>query len=313
MNCLILGGSGFLGSHLCERLFNEGHNVRIFHKGNTLWNNFVNLEDRIEYVVGDFSNPLHVQEALQGMQVVYHLISTTVAKTSNENPSYDISTNLIPTLHLLDLCVKERVKKVIFFSSGGTVYGIPNQVPISEDHPTNPICSYGIHKLAIEKYLHLYYNLYGLDYSVLRISNPYGERQRPTGSQGVVAVFFNKIITQKAIEIWGDGSVVRDYLHVSDVVDAAYKVLVSNCTHKIFNIGSGVGLSLKEILEEMEYVTSNKIDVKYLPSRNFDVPTNVLDITRACTELGWAPKIKFREGLKRTLLYSVEQYKKVLL
>ena len=307
MNCLVLGGGGFLGSHLCEGLLQQGYSVRVFEKSFINRNNIAHLLEIIEYMEGDFSNPVHIQEALKGIDIIFHLISTTTPKDSNDNPVYDITTNLISTIQLLDLSVKERVKKVIFYSSGGTVYGIPRIIPIQEEHPKDPICSYGIHKLTVEKYLQLYHHLYGLDYAILRISNPYGERQRPTGKQGVVAVFLNKAIKKEAIEIWGDGSVVRDYLYVTDVISATMKILNYEGKYKIFNIGSGIGLSLKDILYNIEQVMGYPIDVKYLPGRKLDVPANVLDISRISIELSWSPAVGFYEGLKQTNNYLTSE------
>lgn len=303
MRCLVLGGGGFLGSHLCDRLVDEGYQVRIFEKENVSKENIYHLLDRVEWMEGDFSNPKHLQDTLDGIEVVFHLVSTTLPKSSNENPVYDISTNLVPTIHLLESSRKFGVKKIIFFSSGGTVYGIPRATPIKEEHPANPICSYGIHKLAIEKYLQLYYHLYGLDYTVLRISNPYGERQRPTGSQGAVAVFINKALKMEPIEIWGDGSVVRDYLHVSDVSRAAIDTISYRGQYKIFNIGSGIGISLIDVVKAIKETYGHAIDVCFKPVRSLDVPVNILDISLALRELSWAPKVGFSRGIQRTIDY----------
>lgn len=301
MKCLVLGGAGFLGSHLCDGLLEEGYQVRIFEKEHVNKDNVSRFMDRIEWVEGDFINPNHIQEAVNGVDVVFHLISTTLPKSSNENTVFDISTNLIPTLHLLETSCKMKVKKIIFFSSGGTVYGIPCNIPITEDHPTNPICSYGIHKLTIEKYLQLYQHLYGLNYSIMRISNPYGERQRPNLSQGVVAVFIHKILKKDPIEIWGDGSVIRDYIHVSDVVRAAICLINYSGKYNLFNIGSGVGISLLDVIKYIEDIVEFSADISFMPARSLDVSINILDNRRALSELSWVPGVGFKEGLERTI------------
>ncbi len=303
--CLILGGGGFLGSNVCEALLKAGYTVRIFEKERLTKESVRHIVADVEWVEGDFTNQSHVKEAVQGIDIVIHAVCTTLPRSSNENPVYDISSNLISTLHLLDEAKNAGVQKIIFFSSGGTVYGIPKMIPIPEDHPTDPTCSYGIQKLAIEKYLAAYYRLYGLDYSVIRMSNPYGERQRPVSSQGAVAVFLFKALNDEQIEIWGDGSVVRDYLHVSDVADAVLRLLDYRGEYKIFNIGSGIGHSLIELIKAIENVIGHSVKVSFSPARSFDVPVNILDIMRAKKELLWSPRVGFEEGLQRTKAWLI--------
>jgi UDP-glucose 4-epimerase len=192
------------------------------------------------------------------------------------------------------------MRKVVFASSGGTVYGVPETVPISEDHPTNPISSYGIVKLAVEKYLGLFHHLYGLDYTVLRISNPYGPYQDPKGQQGAISVFLHRIYEGRPISTWGDGAVVRDYLYVSDLMDALVRVTEVESRERVLNIGSGRGTSLNELVQLMAEVVGEQPAVEYLPARALDVPVSVLDIGRARAELGWSPKTELVEGIART-------------
>lgn len=303
MKCLVLGGGGFIGSHVCDALLSAGYGVRIFEKERVSKENVEHLLKRIEWIEGDFTNKVQLEEIVKGVDVIVHAIATTLPKTSNENPVYDIESNLVSTLHLLEAAKTEKVKKVVFFSSGGTVYGIPQKTPIAEDHPTEPICSYGIQKLAIEKYLNLYRYLYAIDYAVMRIANPYGERQRPLATQGSVIVFLYKAMRGEQIEVWGDGSVVRDFLHVTDVARAVVKLIEYNGNHRIFNVGGGTGYSLLTVLKEIERVIGREPDVRFSQARPFDVPVNVLDITRAKTELGWVPEVGFEEGLKRTMAF----------
>jgi UDP-glucose 4-epimerase len=254
----------------------------------------------METVTGDFLNYGDLTRALSGIEVVFHLISTTLPKPSNDNPVYDIETNLVGTLRLLELCRAHRVRKVVFSSSGGTVYGVPSSVPIPESHPTSPLCSYGIHKLAIEKYLHLDYALYGLDYCILRSSNPYGERQRTDAAQGAVAVFLDRALRGEAIEIWGDGSVVRDYVYVGDVADAFVRSLSYEGAQRVFNIGSGTGTTLKDLVEKIGALLGRKLAVAYRPARRVDVPVNVLDSSAAARLLDWRPRTSLAQGLQRT-------------
>lgn len=303
MKCLVLGGGGFIGSHVCEALLNEGHQVRVFEKERVSKENIQHILSRLEWVEGDFTNEIHIANSVKGIDLIIHSIGTTHPKSSNENPVYDIQSNLVSTLHLLEAARKAGVKKVIFFSSGGTVYGIPQKTPITEDHPCEPICSYGIQKLSIEKYLRLYQYLYGLDYAIMRIANPYGERQRPVAWQGSVIVFLYKALRDEQIEIWGDGSVIRDFLYITDVAQAVIKLIDYRGKHRIFNIGSGTGQSLLQVLGAIEKAIGRKPDVKFTPARPFDVPVNVLDIARAEAELGWKPEVSFEEGIKRTKAY----------
>lgn len=297
MRVLVVGGNGFIGSHLVDRLLERGEEVRIYGRGP---GEFRAVPAGAEYVEGDLGNHGLIREAVRDMEVVYHLVSTTLPKTSNDDPVYDVRSNLVDTLGLLEVCVEAGVRKVIFASSGGTVYGAPRTVPISEDHPTDPISSYGIVKLAIEKYLGLFRHLRGLDYNVLRISNPYGPLQNPASQQGAISVFLNLIRTGNPITIWGDGSVVRDYLYVSDLVDVMETVARTETESRLFNVGSGHGASLNDLIGLMAGVVGAEPVVEYLPGRALDVPASVLDITRARKELGWAPEVGLDDGIART-------------
>lgn len=301
MRCLVLGGGGFLGSHLCDALLAAGHAVRVFDRPNLVRYRSFNSDEKIEWIEGDFVDREQVAKALSGCDVVYHLISTTLPRSSNDNPVYDIESNVVSTLHLLEAAKRHKVAKFVFCSSGGTIYGVPQEnPPIKESHPTEPICSYGIGKLAIEKYLHLFHLLHGIDYCIFRLANPYGERQRPATAQGAVAVFLDKALRNETIEIWGDGSVIRDYLYVGDAVSALTRALTYEGRRGIFNIGSGSGLSLNDILGAIEDLIGSPVRTTYLPGRAFDVPVSVLDISNASEHLDWRPKVSFVEGLSRT-------------
>lgn len=303
MNCLILGGAGFIGSHLAQDLLAEGHRVTIFDRPNLVLPPELLADQRIEWLEGDFLNEDDLARAVPGAEVIFHLVSATLPKSSNDNPVYDVESNVIGTLRLLNLARTHAVRRVIFASSGGTVYGLPQSLPISESHPTEPLVSYGISKLAIEKYLHLYQALYGIDYCVLRIANPFGERQRVSAAQGAVAVFLHRAINNEVIHIWGDGSVVRDYIYVKDVTSAFLRSLSYQGEQRVFNIGAGQGLSLNDILTAIEKLLGRPVARSYEMGRKFDVPVNVLDITRARELLGWQPEISFHDGLVQTLAW----------
>lgn len=298
--CLVLGGRGFIGSHLVDALLDAGYFVRCFDRPHVVPLGDTHLTNpNFELYEGDFASEIVIAEALMDCDICYHLVSTTLPKTSNADPVFDVESNLLGTIRLLNYAVNAGVKKIIYVSSGGTVYGVPAQIPIPETHPTEPTCSYGITKLAIEKYLALFRQLHGLDYTVLRIANPYGERQRIHSSQGAVAVFLGKVLRNEPIEIWGDGSVVRDYIYISDVVDALLAVIDPIENEYVFNIGSDRGLSLNEVLMQIESVTGKAAIRRYMPSRIFDVPKNVLSIERANNFIGWSPKVDFEQGTSR--------------
>jgi UDP-glucose 4-epimerase len=300
MNVLVLGGNGFIGSHLVDKLLFEGHTVRVFDKNEEHFRK--SLKD-VDYHIGEFGNRGLLLEALVGMDVVVHLISTTLPKTSNDDPVFDVQTNIIETLFLLEQCILKSVKKIVFASSGGTVYGIPKNIPVGEENATNPICSYGITKLTIEKYLNLFKRLYNLNYAIIRPSNPFGSRQNPFGIQGVIPVFLGKIIRNETIHIWGNGNVVRDFIYVNDLVDAFYRVITYNTNSNVFNIGSGEGYSLNDLLTIMKNVTGRDLSVEYTKSRTYDVPKIYLDISRARKELNWEPRTTLQEGIKLTWEY----------
>jgi len=295
--CLVLGGKGFIGSHLVEALLLQGKSVRVFDRVDA--DNLIpeSLLEHVEFIDGDFSDISALSLALEGCEVCFHLISTTGPKTSNDSPIYDLQSNLLNTINFLELASKFNLKKIIFLSSGGTVYGTPKYLPIDERHPTDPVCSYGISKLAIEKYLNLYQTLYGIDYVVIRASNPYGERQRVEAAQGAVGVFLGKALSGGIITIWGDGLVARDYVYVGDLVCSLIAAMGYTGNEHVFNIGSGVATTVLELLATIEMVIGNRILRDYSSPRTFDVPINVLDISRAKYELCWSPSVSLHDGL----------------
>lgn len=305
MKSLILGGNGFIGSHLVDKLLAEGHKVRVFDKYEEHYRKPLS---GVDYQYGDFGNRGLLAEALSGMDAVFHLISTTLPKTSNDDPIFDVQSNVIETLFLLEQCVAQKIRKVIFISSGGTVYGRPANLPISEASPTNPECSYGITKLTIEKYLWLFKLLHGLDYVVVRPSNPYGERQNPESIQGAVSVFLGRAARGETIEIWGDGEVVRDYIYIEDLIEGIYRAATVATPSRVFNLGSGAGCSLNGIVEVIRRITARDVKVEYKAKRAFDVPEIYLDISRAGKELQWSPVISLEFGIRKTWQFVRELY-----
>ena len=289
-----------MGSHIAEGLLESGYQVRIFDKVKIDTQNISPIINEVELLEGDFTNEVDVARAIKGIDYIFHFIGTTLPKTSTENPVYDVETNVVSTLKLLDLASKEKIKKIIFPSSGGTVYGVPQSIPISEDHPTNPICAYGISKLMIEKYLELYYLTRGQNYACFRISNSYGERQNPKSIQGAVAVFLGLVKEGKPITIWGTGNITRDYIYVKDLVPILIKAVEVESRWRVFNLGSGKGTSLNELIEIIKKVTQRDVKVIYSQRRSIDVHTNVLDSSRAKEVFGFNPKVSLPEGVRKT-------------
>jgi UDP-glucose 4-epimerase len=297
MRAVVVGGNGFIGSHLVDALLADGWRVVVYDRAPERYRPPL---ARVEYVLADLENMRVLTSALSQADVVFHLASTTIPKSSNDAPVSDIQNNLINVVHFLKVCVKTQVGKVVFLSSGGTVYGIPQYLPVDEDHPTNPICSHGIVKLAIEKYMYLFKHLYGLSYTVLRPANPCGQRQNPAGNQGAVTVFLGCVARDLPITIWGDGETVRDFFHVSDLAAAGLAAATARTASLVLNIGSGRGRSLNELLEMIESVVRKPVRVVRLPARPFDVPKLVLNVQRAHDELEWTPKISLEEGILDT-------------
>jgi UDP-glucose 4-epimerase len=306
LKCVVLGGGGFIGTHLSEALLASDHEVIVFDRPDARYFAY-SQHLGASLFPGDFLNPNDLRRAISDCDVVYHLVSTTVPQTSNENPYYDVEANVMGTLRLLEAARIIGIKKVIFVSSGGTVYGIPQEIPIKEGHPTEPTSSYGICKLSIEKYLHLYWILYRLDYCILRVSNAYGERQPTTGTQGVIANFLNKALHHEELIVWGDGSVIRDYIYANDIAGALLKAATYKGELKIFNIGAGQGHSLNDIINSISQVIQKPLQPKYVEGRIFDIPTNVLDISRAKAHLNWQPKVGLLEGISRTFEWMANE------
>ena len=230
MRALVLGGSGFIGSHLVDCLLEGGVAVRVYgrHPERTR-----PTPSGVDFRPGCFSDGASLAEAVVDVDVVYHCLSSTVPATSNMDPVSDIQDNLITSVRLLEIMRKAKVNRLVYLSSGGTVYGPPETNPISEDHPKRPISSYGIVKSTIEKYILMEQFLHGLSPVILRPSNPYGPRQGHSGVQGVVGSFLWRILNNQPVQIWGDGSIVRDFIHVADLAELCSQCGESDVTGNI--------------------------------------------------------------------------------
>jgi UDP-glucose 4-epimerase len=295
MRILVLGGSGFLGSHIVDKFLAERHDVVVY---DLYPERFRRSPAGIKFYTGDFGNVGALDELIAtGFDAVIHCVSTTTPKSSNESPEFDIQSNVIGTLYLLDICVKRKVGKLVFLSSGGTVYGdIGNLELVDESHAVRPMCSYGVSKLTIEHYLDVYKHLRGLDYVALRLANPFGERQSPLRALGALTVFLHRTLKRQGIEIWGDGAVTRDFIYVGDVADAVYLATVKPISG-VYNVGTGIGFSLHEILDHIQTAIGVEPSVTWLPSRSFDVPRIVLDATKLKSATHWSCATSFQDGV----------------
>ncbi len=293
MNILVLGGCGFIGSHIVDVLLARGHSVRVMARHTEKFRTPI---AEIDYRWADFTHENELESALDNIDAVVHSLGSTVPGTSNEDPVADIENNLVGTVRLLEQLRKKKIERILFLSSGGTVYGQPEEIPVPESHPTAPMCSYAIVKLAIENYMLMSQQLYGLRPTIIRPSNLYGERQGHKGGQGAIAAFANALFTGESITVWGDGSIIRDYLHVKDLADFCGKVIESDITG-VFNAGSGCGHSINEIIQMIFEVASNEVSVQYQKGRNFDIQEVVLDIQKAQKSFQWCPNRSLKQGI----------------
>jgi len=298
MRILVLGGSGFLGSHIVDKFLAEKHDVCVY---DLYPERFRRSPKGIRFHTGDFGNVGALDELIStGFDAVIHCVSTTTPKSSNESPEFDIQSNVIGTLYLLDICVKHKVGKLVFLSSGGTVYGDIGELElVDESHAVKPMCSYGVSKLTIEHYLDVYKHLRGLDYVALRLSNPFGERQSPLRALGALTVFLHRTLKGQSVEVWGDGAVTRDYIYVGDVANAVYLATVKQISG-VYNVGSGTGLALRDVLTHVARATGTEPRVTWLASRSFDVPRIVLDATKLRNATAWENSTSLEEGISIT-------------
>jgi UDP-glucose 4-epimerase len=297
MSCLVLGGGGFVGTNLCRRLAASGARVRAFGRSRP----FAHALAGVEWHQGEFADTAALTSAVASCDVVFHLVQTTTPLSANLDMVADLRDGVLPTLALLDACRNANVRRVVFISSGGTIYGAARQIPTPETAPTDPITAYGIVKLTIEKFLALYEHLYGLSFRVLRVANPFGPFQLPVRSQGLIAMLLSRAMERRSTEIWGDGSVVRDYVYIDDIVDALASAAVDASAERIFNIGSGRGRSVRDVIAAVETALGAPLSIEWKAGRAVDIPVSILSVDRARDFLGWMPKTEFEVGLGKTV------------
>jgi UDP-glucose 4-epimerase len=297
-SCIVLGGGGFIGTNLCRRLVQLGWHVRAFGRRHA----FPESINGVEWYQGDLTDVTTLANAIQSSDAIFHLANATTPLSANLDMAADVQKNVLPTLALLDLASKTPLGRIIFASSGGTIYGRPSQIPTPETSPTDPITAYAVSKLATEKYLALHEILHATQYRILRMSNPFGPFQTPAKNQGLISALISRGIHDEEIEIWGDGSIVRDFIFIDDVVDAFLAAVDDQSNERIFNIGSGEGQSIREVIAEIERHIG-ALRIRWKPGRAIDLPVSILAIDRARHALNWTPKTSFQEGMEQTVAW----------
>lgn len=292
MRILILGGNGFIGTHLTSAL-KDDHEVYVYGRSP---NKFGVKFSGVKYIYGDFNDVELLRSSVAGKDIVFHLLSTTVPVTANSDPYFDIQSNLLGTIKLLGFIKDSAVQRLVYISSGGTVYGNPEYLPIDEKHPCNPIGSYGILKNTIENFIRMYSREGKFTYLIVRASNPYGPGQNFNGLQGVIAKILYKGIVQEQMTIWGDGSAVRDYLYIDDLINFLRIAGLDNQSGT-FNVGSGEGKSIKEILDLLSGIMEKLPLLVFEENKRSFVERVVLDVSHATKIFGWIPRVSIDEGL----------------
>lgn len=299
---LILGGTGFIGRHVALLLARLGHRVTLASRAYPAFSFPAEVADLIEWVALELALA-RWDRLLAGVDTVHHYAWNSTPASANTDPTSDLFMNVGATIGLLDALKRRGGGRLVFASSGGTVYGKLNRVPAHEDDPLAPINAYAASKATAELYLQLYRAMHGLDCRIARIANPYGAGQNLRRGVGAVTTFLHNALTNQKIVIWGDGETVRDYIHISDV--ARFLVTLADRrrtgTDFIFNVGTGHGVSLNEIVAELEVRLGRHLPVSRMEMRPFDVPVSVLAIGRARRVLGWSPRLSFTDGLARTI------------
>ena len=296
----VIGGNGFIGRSVVEALLRQQRRVIVLGRQALP----VNVLSGVTYVQNPGGNSQQVlREVLQESDEVISLAYATIPQTSFQNPVDDIVLNLPDAVQLFELASTFPIRKFVYVSSGGTVYGRAVAPLIDEEHMTLPLSPYGISKLAIEKYAHLYFENQGLPVVCVRPSNAFGPGQRPYTGQGFVATAIASIVEGRTLTIFGEHGTVRDYLHVVDMANGIVDALLHGIPGEVYNIGSGIGLTNKQVLEELRPLAvraHKEILVNHLPSRPFDVPVNVLDSRKLRTLTGWIPQKSFLAALAQT-------------
>lgn len=305
---IVLGGNGFIGRNIVQQMTGEGQKVTVLDR------TMPYREVRgVNYVAGNCEDSALINEVFKGQEIVIHLANSILPQSSMNNPVFGYQSEVVSIINILEACKHHDIKRVIFASSGGTVYGDNGKKLNTEESPTHPINHYGIVKLAIENVLLMYNKLYYMENIILRIANPYGIGQNVSQGVGAVTVFANKLLKGEEITIYGDGNIIRDYVSIKDVVQG----FCLACKWKpqdiepIFNIGSGEGISLNQVLQWIGNTLDIAPCIKYESKRDFDVSYNVLDISKSFRYLNYCPNIQPEEGIRKYVSVLQQDFNKL--
>ncbi len=302
MKVLVTGGAGFIGSHLVDRLIKDGYDVSVV--DNLSSGKEINLNPGAKFYKLDILSPSlkKLFSSKKKFDYIFHLAAQIDVRKSVENPVFDAEVNVLGSLKLLSLCLKKKPKKFIYASTGGAIYGEPDYLPADENHPIHPNCAYGVSKHTVEHYLELFRTLYHLKYTIFRFPNVYGPRQDPNGEAGVVSIFIGRMLKGKTPFIFGDGTQLRDYLYVDDIVEAMM-ISLRKGDNRIYNLGSVKGSSVNELFKKLRKIIGFKKGPNYSAPRLGEVNRIYLSAERAKKELSWQPEIELENGLAKTVSF----------
>lgn len=315
MKVLLTGGAGFIGSHIADKLVEEGNEVIIVDNLST--GKKKNLNPKAKFYDVDITNINALEEVFskEKPDIVNHHAAQTDVRHSMRDPNFDAMVNVLGSLNILQLCSKHRVKKIIYASTSA-VYNEPLYVPMDEKHPIDPLSGYGVTKYTVELYLRVYSQNHGISYTIFRYGNVYGPRQDPYGECGVVAIFSEQMLTGIQPTIFGDGSKTRDYVYVGDIVDANIFAMNGLGDGEVFNLGWGKEITDFEVFDAVRKALGVQVEPIYSKKRPGEVDRVCLNSSKAKTKLGWKPKVNFEEGIALTVEYyrklHVNKYEKGL-
>jgi len=301
---LVTGGAGFIGSHIVDALVERGDDVVVVDDLSTGFEGNVNPEARLCRVSIADPSLADVFEQ-ERPDVVSHHAAQVNLRRSVDDPLFDAQVNILGSINIIVNCVRLGVKRLVYASSGGAVYGEPQYLPVDENHPVNPVSQYGVSKHAVEHYLHSYAQ-YGLNYVALRYPNVYGPRQNPKGEAGVIAIFAEQMLQGVRPTIFGSGDKTRDYAHVSDVAQA-HLLAMERGNNTAYNIGTGVETSDQQVFDAVAEVLRYQDSPLYTSARHGEIQRICLDWGKAQRELNWSPRLSFREGVQATVPYYRSQ------
>lgn len=295
--CLVIGGNGFLGSHVVDALAADGHEVTVFDRFSA---GVSFVSPGVRKIAGEFLNSADMRGALKGQQLVFHFLSTTTPASAENDPMLDVRTNIAASIELFEAAVDADIERLTFASTGGAIYGDHDQLVLDESVVPLPVSPYAIGKLAIEGYLRYFRRKFGLSSVSLRISNPYGPRQRPNKRQGVVPIFLHNALAGVPLTVFGNGSMVRDFIFAEDAARMIAATAGRESAHDTYNLGSEEGHTVSEVLEVVRAVTGRDIEVVSRPLPPTFVERVVLDTSRYREEFGVLPTVPLEDGVRRT-------------